>query len=41
MVFQVPLREPEAANWQFFLDLPDTDPALINRASLKGSQLFV
>ncbi len=40
MVFQAPLREQEAVNWDFFLDLPDTDPALINRASLKGSQLL-
>ncbi len=40
MTFQAPLRESEAANFQFFLDLPDTDPALINRATLKGSQLL-
>jgi pyruvate-ferredoxin/flavodoxin oxidoreductase len=38
--FQPPLREQEAINWDFFLALPDTDPALINRASLKGSQLL-
>jgi pyruvate-ferredoxin/flavodoxin oxidoreductase len=40
MTFQAPLRETEAANFQFFLDLPETDPALINRTSLKGSQLL-
>jgi pyruvate-ferredoxin/flavodoxin oxidoreductase len=40
MTFQAPLREQEAKNWDFFLDLSDTDPALINRASLKGSQLL-
>ena len=40
MTFQAPLRETEAANFKFFLDLPDTDPTLINRATLKGSQLL-
>ncbi|HEX8960358.1 MAG TPA: pyruvate:ferredoxin (flavodoxin) oxidoreductase, partial [Geobacteraceae bacterium] len=40
MAFQPPLRESEAANWKFFLDIPDTDPALIKRDSLKGSQLI-
>jgi len=40
MTFQAPLREAEAANFEFFLNLPDTDPALINRATLKGTQLL-
>jgi pyruvate-ferredoxin/flavodoxin oxidoreductase len=40
MQFQAPLREQEAANWEFFFALPDTEPALVNRASLKGSQLL-
>ncbi|MEZ4484283.1 MAG: pyruvate:ferredoxin (flavodoxin) oxidoreductase [Syntrophotaleaceae bacterium] len=40
MEFQVPLREQEAANWDFFLGLPDTDPALLNRDTVKGSQLL-
>ncbi len=40
MTFQEPLRAQEAINWDFFLSLPDTDPALINRATLKGSQLL-
>ncbi len=40
MTFQAPLRDSETANFKFFLNLPDTDPALINRATLKGSQLL-
>ncbi|NLV25123.1 MAG: pyruvate:ferredoxin (flavodoxin) oxidoreductase [Deltaproteobacteria bacterium] len=40
MEFQPPLREQEAVNWDFFLGLPDTDPALVNRATVKGSQLL-
>jgi pyruvate-ferredoxin/flavodoxin oxidoreductase len=37
---QPPLRETESKNWDFFLKLSDTDPALINSATLKGSQLL-
>ncbi|BCR03135.1 pyruvate-flavodoxin oxidoreductase [Desulfuromonas versatilis] len=40
MTFQAPLREQEATNWDFFLGLPETDPALVNRATLKGTQLL-
>ncbi|MCK4503543.1 MAG: pyruvate:ferredoxin (flavodoxin) oxidoreductase, partial [Desulfuromonadales bacterium] len=40
MTFQAPLRDAEAENFEFFLNLPDTDPALINRATLKGTQLL-
>ncbi|MDT8440887.1 MAG: pyruvate:ferredoxin (flavodoxin) oxidoreductase [Desulfuromonadales bacterium] len=40
MVEQVPVRATERANFNFFLGLPDTDPALINSATLKGSQLL-
>ncbi|MCM2359578.1 MAG: pyruvate:ferredoxin (flavodoxin) oxidoreductase [Geobacteraceae bacterium] len=40
MEFQPPLRESEAANWKFFLAIPDTDPKLIKRDTLKGSQLI-
>ncbi len=40
MVAQFPLRETERKNWEFFLNLPDTDPALFNSASVKGSQLL-
>ena len=39
MEFQPPIREREAANWDFFFSLPDTDPKLIKRDTLKGSQL--
>jgi pyruvate-ferredoxin/flavodoxin oxidoreductase len=37
---QIPLREQEAENWDFFLSLPHTDPALISRTSILGSQLL-
>ncbi len=40
MAPQEPLRIPEIANWNFFLDIPDTDPALFDRATVKGSQLL-
>lgn len=40
MTFQAPLRETEAENFEFFLNLPETDTALFNRATLKGSQLL-
>jgi len=39
MTFQAPLRASEAANYDFFLELPDTDPALVKLDTLKGSQL--
>ena len=37
---QIPLREPESANWEFFLGLPEVDPKLIKRTTIKGSQLI-
>jgi pyruvate-ferredoxin/flavodoxin oxidoreductase len=37
---QIPLREQEAENWDFFLSLPDTNPALMSRTSILGSQLL-
>ncbi len=40
MTFQAPLRQSEADNWKFFLAIPDTDPKLIKRETLKGSQLI-
>jgi len=40
MTFQAPLRQAEADNWKFFLAIPDTDPKLIKRETLKGSQLI-
>ena len=39
MTHQAPLRASEAANYDFFLNIPDTDPALVKRETLKGSQL--
>jgi len=33
------VREHEANNWKVFLDLPEVDNALINPATIKGSQL--
>jgi len=38
MVDQLPIRDREAANWDFFLTIPETDPALYKRESIKGSQ---
>jgi pyruvate-ferredoxin/flavodoxin oxidoreductase len=37
---QIPLRAPEAENFAFFLRIPETDPALIKRETVKGSQLI-
>jgi pyruvate-ferredoxin/flavodoxin oxidoreductase len=39
MADQMPLREAEAKNFEFFLKIPETDPALYNLNSVKGSQL--
>jgi len=38
MMPQIPLREAERKNYKFFLDLPETDTALFNVATIKGSQ---
>lgn len=35
---QTPLRESEAGNYKFFLDLPEPDPELYNRNTMKGLQ---
>jgi pyruvate-ferredoxin/flavodoxin oxidoreductase len=40
MAEQLPLRDAEAQNYDFFLGLPDTDPALFKRNTVKGSQLL-
>jgi pyruvate-ferredoxin/flavodoxin oxidoreductase len=40
MAPQVPLREPEAANWEFFLGLPEIDRTAINLGTIKNSQLL-
>jgi len=37
--FQVPLRAAEAANWDFFLGLPDMDATKLKLDTLRGSQL--
>lgn len=40
MQSQLELRETEVENWDFFLSLPETEEKLINRNSVKGSQLI-
>ena len=40
MRHQLPLREKEVKNWEFFLSLPETDPGKYNVASVKGSQFI-
>ena len=37
---QIPLRAQESENWEFFLGLPDTDPSLMSRTTVLGSQLL-
>jgi pyruvate-ferredoxin/flavodoxin oxidoreductase len=37
---QIPLRETETANFNFFFALPEVDPKLIKRNTIKGSQLI-
>ena len=39
MQFQAPLRATEAANYDFFLALPDVDPTTVKLETLRGSQL--
>ena len=39
MQFQPPLRAAEAANYEFFLALPDMDPATVKLDTVRGSQL--
>jgi len=39
MQFQPPLRAAEAANYDFFLSLPDMDPTTVKLDTLRGSQL--
>jgi pyruvate-ferredoxin/flavodoxin oxidoreductase len=39
MQFQPPLRASEAANWDFFLSLPDMDATKLKLDTLRGSQL--
>jgi len=40
MAPQPPIREQEAANWEYFLSIPDPDPGLFNRFTTKGSQFL-
>ena len=40
MVPQPPLRETEAANWDFFLSLPETDRKLLSPTQVKDIQLL-
>jgi pyruvate-ferredoxin/flavodoxin oxidoreductase len=40
MLPQLPLREPEAKNWEFFLGLPEMDRSKINVGLVKDSQLL-
>jgi pyruvate-ferredoxin/flavodoxin oxidoreductase len=37
---QIPLRAQERENFAFFMALPETDPSLFRRDSIKGSQLI-
>lgn len=40
MVAQPPLREAEAANWEFFLKIPETDRAVVSMNQVKDVQLL-
>jgi pyruvate-ferredoxin/flavodoxin oxidoreductase len=39
MVPQLPLREREAKNWEFFLSLPETDRTVLSQSQVKDVQL--
>ena len=40
MTRQEPIRDREAANWDFFISLPDTDPSLFKPETVQGSQFL-
>jgi pyruvate-ferredoxin/flavodoxin oxidoreductase len=40
MAPQPPLRETEAKNWDFFMNIPDLDRKLFNPSTIKNSQLL-
>jgi pyruvate-ferredoxin/flavodoxin oxidoreductase len=40
MAPQPPLREEEAKNWDFFMEIPDLDRKLVNPSTIKNSQLL-
>ena len=37
---QIPLRDAERTNWDFFLSIPETDRKRVNHATPKGSQIL-
>jgi len=40
MVSQPPIREAEAANWEFFLNIPETDREVLSPSQVKDVQLL-
>ncbi len=40
MVDQLPIKDSERENWDYFLSLPDIDRERVNHASVKGSQFL-
>ncbi|MGZ4814452.1 MAG: pyruvate:ferredoxin (flavodoxin) oxidoreductase [Terriglobales bacterium] len=40
MVPQIPIREKEAANWDFFLNIPETDRTALSMGQVKDVQLL-
>lgn len=40
MMPQLPLREKESANWEYFLNIPEFDRTKVNTGLVKSSQLF-
>ncbi len=40
MIEQLPVREREKANWEFFLSLPEVDATSLNMAAIKDTQLL-
>jgi pyruvate-ferredoxin/flavodoxin oxidoreductase len=37
---QPPIKESESENWDFFINLPEADRSVLNRKTIKGSQLM-
>ena len=40
MAPQEPLRANEKENWEFFMEIPDTDPSLYKRDTIQGTQFL-
>ena len=40
MVHQLPIKEQEIKNWDFFLSLPEIDRSRVNKNTVKGTQLL-